>query len=169
MNDNADTEKEILSEAVTIPVEAYVSEEYARAERDRLWRKVWQVAGRLEDIPEVGNFMTYEILDDSIVIVRTAPDQIRAYHNVCPHRGRRLVDTPKGARNARGLRSQFVCAYHGWRFDLEGNNTHIPHEDDWQGALTEQCNGLKPVNVDTWSGWVWINMDPACGPLREWL
>lgn len=169
MNDNADTEKEILSEAVTIPVEAYISEDYARAERDRLWRKVWQVAGRLEDIPEVGNFITYEILDDSIVIVRTAPDQVRAYHNVCAHRGRRLVDTPRGARNARGLRSQFVCAYHGWRFDLEGKNTHIPHEEDWQGALTEQCNGLKPVNVDTWGGWVWINMDPACEPLRDWL
>ena len=89
-------------EPVLCPVEAYVSEEYARAERDKLWRKVWQEAGRVEDISNVGDYITYDILDDSILIVRTAPDQIRAYHNVCQHRGRRLVDTPAGAHSARG-------------------------------------------------------------------
>ena len=67
---------EELTEPVTIGTEAYISEEYARAERDKLWRKVWQQAGRVEEIPEVGNYLTYDILDDSIVIVRTAPDKI---------------------------------------------------------------------------------------------
>ena len=67
---------EELTEPVTIGVEAYISEEYARAERDKLWRKVWQQAGRVEEIPEVGNYLTYDILDDSILIVRTAPDKI---------------------------------------------------------------------------------------------
>ena len=63
-----------LTEPVTIPVEAYVSEEYARAERDKLWRKVWQEVGRVEDLPKVGSYLTYDILDDSIVVVRTGPD-----------------------------------------------------------------------------------------------
>lgn len=58
-----------LTEPVTVGVEAYVSEEYARAERDKLWRKVWQQVGRLEEIPELGSYITYEILDDSIVVV----------------------------------------------------------------------------------------------------
>ena len=93
---------EELSEPVRIGVEAYVSEDYARAERDKLWRKVWQQVGRVEEIPEVGSYLTYDILDDSILVVRTAPDEIRAYHNVCSHRGRRLVDTPAGAKNACG-------------------------------------------------------------------
>ncbi len=169
MSNTADPEGEILTEAVTFSVEAYISEDYARAERDKLWRKVWQVAGRLEDIPLVGNYLTYDILDDSLLIVRTAEDQIRAYHNVCPHRGRRLVDTPAGARNARGTRTQFVCAYHGWRFNLEGDNTHIIHKDDWQGALTDTCTGLRSVSVDTWGGWLWVNMDNDCEPLRDYL
>ena len=92
---------EELSEPMTIGVEAYISEEYARAERDKLWRKVWQQVGRVEEIPEVGSYLTYDILDDSIIVVRTGPEiEFAAHHNVCMHRGRRLVDTPDGAKNA---------------------------------------------------------------------
>src|SRR3954465_1757859 len=104
-----DTEKAVdtvaaeeLSDPMTIGVEAYVSEGYARAERDKLWRKVWQQIGRVEEIPEIGSYLTYAILDDSIIGVRTGPDEFTAHHNVCMHRGRRLVDTPDGAKNARG-------------------------------------------------------------------
>lgn len=115
-----------LEKPVIIPVDAYTSEEYARAERDRLWRKVWQQVGRVEEIPEVGNILTYDIHDDSIIVVRAAPDRIRAFHNVCPHRGRRLVDTPEGAKNTRGRRNQFICNYHGWRFNLDGETPMFP-------------------------------------------
>lgn len=163
-----ETENE-LEDAVTFSPEAYTSEEYARAERDRLWRKVWLQVGRQEDIPEVGNYITYEVLDDSLVIVRTAEDRIQAYHNVCPHRGRKLVDTPKGERNGKGFRNQFICAYHGWRFNLDGENTHIPHQEDWKGALDQQCASLSKVTTDTWGGWIWINMDPDCEPLLDYL
>ena len=92
---------EELSGPVLIPVEAYVSPEYARVEGDRLWPKVWQHACRVEEIPQVGDFVTYDILDDSVLIVRTAADRINAYHNVCTHRGRRLVDTPKDRKSTR--------------------------------------------------------------------
>ena len=102
MNEITKVAPDATETPVSIPVEAYISEDYARAERDKLWRKVWLQAGRVEDIPEVGSYITYDILDDSVLIVRTAPDTIKAYHNVCTHRGRRLVDTPAGARNARG-------------------------------------------------------------------
>ena len=64
---------EEISEAVVIPVEAYISRDYVQAERDKLWRKVWLQAGRVEELPEVGSYMTFDILDDSIIIVRTAP------------------------------------------------------------------------------------------------
>ena len=160
---------EDLEKPVIVPAEAYISEEYARAEQDKLWRKVWLQAGRLEDIPDVGNYITFEILTDSVIIVRTAPDQIRAYHNVCPHRGRRLIDTPAGARNARGTRPNFICGYHGWTFGLDGKNAFIQHEEDWQGSLEGGCADLGKVKVDSWGGWLWINLDPDCGPLREYL
>ncbi|MFE9320961.1 SRPBCC family protein [Nocardia sp. NPDC052278] len=167
--ENAQAPAEPLSTPMTIGVEAYLSEQYARAERDRLWAKVWQQVCRVEEIPRVGDFLTYDILDDSFIILRTAPDTIRAYYNVCAHRGRRLIDTPRGAHDARGSRKQFVCGFHGWRYNLEGQNTFAPERADWTCGLTERNDGLQRVSIDTWGGWVWINMDPECEPLREYL
>src|SRR5271169_2911013 len=119
---------EELTEPVTIGPEAYISEEYARQEREKLWRKVWLQAGRVEEIPEVGNYLTYDILDDSFVVVRTAPDKISAYYNVCPHRGRRLVDTPKGARNACGKKKVSVGGGDGGRYNLGGEGGAVVTE-----------------------------------------
>jgi phenylpropionate dioxygenase-like ring-hydroxylating dioxygenase large terminal subunit len=160
---------EPLSDPMIYSVEAYVSDDYVRVERDKLWRKVWLQAGRVEEIPEVGSYISYEILDDSILIVRTAPDQIKAYHNVCQHRGRRLVDTPCGKKNACGKTKQFVCGFHGWRWAINGENSYVLDWDDWKGALTTENTRLTEVRVDTWGGWLWINMDPACEPLRDYL
>jgi phenylpropionate dioxygenase-like ring-hydroxylating dioxygenase large terminal subunit len=164
----AETAEDLL-EPVTFGAEAYTSPAYARAEHDKLWRKVWQMAGRVEEIPTVGSYLTYDILGDSILIVRTAPDQIRAYHNVCSHRGRRLVDTPKGARNACGTGKQFVCGFHAWRYNLDGECTTVLNKEDWKGALTDRRTHLGEVKVDTWGGWIWINMDPNCESLRTYL
>lgn len=161
---------EELSAPVTIGVNAYTSPEYARAERDRLWRKVWQQVGRVEELTEVGSYLTYDILDDSIIVVRTGADEFKAHHNVCMHRGRRLVDTPKGAKNARGrARKSFVCGFHGWTYGLDGACINVPERQDWQDALTFGNTHLGKVNVDTWGGWIWINMDPDCEPLRDYL
>ena len=160
---------EDLVDPVQIPVEAYISEDYVRAERDKLWRKVWLQVGRLEDLPEVGSYLTHEILDDSIVVVRTAADKLKAFHNVCPHRGRRLVDTPAGERNGSGKKKMFICAYHGWRFDLDGTNNFIPKKDDWKGCLTAGNTHLAEVKLDTWGGWIWVNMDPNSESLRDYL
>ena len=154
---------------VRIPVEAYISPEYAMAERDRLWRKVWLQAGRPEDIPEVGNYITYDICEDSILIIRTAPDTIKAFHNVCTHRGRRLVDTPEGQRNARGKQFNFVCGFHAWTFDIEGQCTYIQNREDWNGELSDEDTRLGRVNCDTWGGFIWINMDPDSVSLKEWM
>ena len=161
---------EELSRPMTIGVEAYISEEYARAERDKLWRKVWQQVGRVEELPEVGSYLTYDILDDSIIVVRTGAAEFHAHHNVCMHRGRRLIDTADGAKNARGrARKSFVCGFHGWTYGLDGACTHIREQPDWQEALTPENTHLRPVKVDTWGGWLWINMDPDCEPLADHL
>ena len=168
MSDIGEAEK-TLTRPLRIPPEAYVSKDYARAEQSKLWRKVWLQAGRIEDIPEVGNYITFDILGDSVIIIRTGADTIKAHHNVCPHRGRRLIDTPAGARSARGKKTNLVCGFHGWTFDKEGQCTFVNHQDDWQGALTPERTALGKVSVDTWGGWVWINLDPDCGPLSDYL
>lgn len=158
-----------LEAPVTIGVEAYISEDYVRAERDRLWRKTWLQAGRLEDLPQVGSFITFDILDDSVLVTRTGENEYKAHWNVCTHRGRRLVDTPKGRRNARGLKKNFVCGFHGWTFDGKGTCTYVHEREHWQGKLAQEDIDLGPVACDTWGGWVWINLDPECGPLRDYL
>ena len=170
MTDTEVNAAEELSTATTIAVDAYISPEYARAERDRLWRKTWQQVGRVEELPEVGSYLSYDILDDSILVVRTGANEFAAHHNVCMHRGRRLIDVPEGAKNAKGrARKSFVCGFHGWTYGLDGTCTHIREQDDWKGALTPKNTHLAPVRVDTWGGWLWINMDPDCEPLADYL
>ena len=160
---------EDLFEPLTYSVEPFISPEYAQAERDLLWPKMWQMAGRVEEIPEIGNYFTYDIYEDSIIMVRNAPGCIKAFHNVCSHRGRRLIDTPAGCNNASGANGRFICGFHGWTYDLDGKNIYIHEEQDWKGGLTAEHTCLSEVRVDTWGGWIYINMDPDCVSLREFL
>ena len=95
------------------------SADFHRLEMERLWPRVWQPACREEEIPAVGDYVNYEIGHESILVMRSAPDSIKAFYNVCPHRGRRLRD------DARGNLSLIFCGYHAWTFDLDGNNRAI--------------------------------------------
>jgi phenylpropionate dioxygenase-like ring-hydroxylating dioxygenase large terminal subunit len=145
-----------------VPKEDYLDPEFANLEFERLWPKVWQIACRLEELPKVGSYLTYEIGADSIIVVRTSEKDhdVKAFHNSCPHRGNQLV-------NGSGSVKQFVCSFHGWRYGLDGRCIHITDGKDWGGRL----NGLTlaPVQVGVWGGWVWINMDPGCQPLEQFL
>ena len=75
-----------------VPVDPYISRDWLMLERERLWPRVWQMACREEEIPRAGDFLTYDILDDSVIVTRTQDGSIRAYFNACTHRGRRLTD-----------------------------------------------------------------------------
>jgi len=149
--------------AFGVPTEAYLSADYAKTERDKLWRKVWQVACRAEEIEQIGDFVTYDILDDSVVIVRTDAETIAAYHNVCPHRGRRLVDG--GCGHARS----FKCGFHGWSWGIDGKNLGVVRKAGYGDSLSADDIRLHDVKVDTWGGWVFVNLDPGCVPLTEYL
>ena len=147
---------------VTYGTEAFVCPEYARAEPEKLWRKTWQHACRVEEIPNIGDYVVYDIAEDTIVIVRSDADEISAFHNVCAHRGRRLVD---GCGHAR----RFHCKYHAWQYDLRGENIRVLDKEDWGGGLKPERLNLPKVKVDTWGGWVWINMAADCQPLADYL
>lgn len=143
---------------------AHLSKDYALAENDKLWGKVWQVACRVEEIPQVGDYVTYDILDESIVVVRTAADKISAYYNVCQHRGRRLTE---GCGHANA--NKFTCRFHGWAWNLHGENTNVLWREDYGDQLRDDHLRLKPVKVDTWAGYVFINMDPDSESLQDYL
>jgi len=145
-----------------VPKQDYISETFAELEGKRLWPRVWQMACREEEIPSVGDFVVYEIVEDSIVIVRSSGREIRAFFNVCQHRGRQLVE-------GCGHIAQFVCRYHGWKYTLDGRCSFIADADDWGGQLSCNDMGLKPVRVSTWGGFVFINMDENAEPLENFL
>jgi phenylpropionate dioxygenase-like ring-hydroxylating dioxygenase large terminal subunit len=148
--------------AALISKENYLSTDFLKLEKSKLWPQVWQVACRLEELKAVGDYVTYDIADESIVVVRTAADRIRAYHNVCPHRGRQLTE-------GCGRTSHFRCRYHGWSFDLDGNNIVVQDGDDYGDALQIADLHLMDLKVDTWGGFVFVNMNPDCEPLAEFL
>ena len=146
-----------VAQAVTdnfIPREHYVSPEFARAEKERLWPKTWQMACRTEEIAETGRFVVYDILDDSVIVVRTA-EGIKAFHNVCPHRGNQLVEKS-------GAVGQFVCGFHGWSWNLAGENTFVKDAADWAGCprMQKEDLHLKEVRTGEWGGFVFVNLDP---------
>lgn len=145
-----------------VPREDYFDPEFARQEAENLWPRAWQIACRLEEIPNPGDYVTYDILRDSVIVVRSAPDKVSAFHNTCPHRGTLLAE---GSGNVR----QFVCSFHGWRFRLDGRCLKVIDRDDWGARLEDQDTHLAPVGTGIWGGWVWINMDPNCQPLDQFL
>ncbi len=144
-----------------IPAERYFSREWHDLEVAHVWRKVWQMACREEEIPEVGDHMVYDVVGLSFLIVRSAPNEIKAFVNSCLHRGRKL-------RTEDGSSASFRCPYHGWTWDVTGEITEIPCRWDFPHVTAE--NGRLPeARVGTWGGFVFINPDPDCEPLESFL
>jgi len=144
-----------------IPIERYISPEWAKLEVEKLWRRVWQMACREEDIPKPGDHVIYQIVDDSFLITRTRDGSIKALQNTCLHRGRRL-------RTRDGRVPEFRCPFHGLTWDLDGDLKNLPCE--WDFAHVDKTKLTLPqAKVATWGGYVFINMDPDCVPLDEYL
>ncbi|MEM8902770.1 MAG: aromatic ring-hydroxylating dioxygenase subunit alpha [Actinomycetota bacterium] len=143
----------------------YWSPAFMQREWDHLWTKVWLIAGMVDQLREPGDFFTYELGRESILCTRSDDQRIRAFYNVCQHRGNRLVHAETGS--AAG--GQFQCAYHGWRFGGDGTLLWVHDEDDFpQGTPCGQRN-LVEIPCDTWGGFVWINLDEGCDSLQDYL
>src|ERR1700756_2087080 len=128
-----------------IPTRRYYDAEFFELEKEKLWPHVWQMACRLEEIPEVGDFVEYAIRDKSVIVVNTK-NGVKAFHNACRHRGVRLVTEP-GNCAKRG----FVCPFHGWRWNAEGKNTFVFGKQIFSEDLLDHAEiDLPPVRVAFW-------------------
>ena len=110
-----------------------VSPEFYELEREAIFKRAWLNVGRVEDIPKVGSYFTKEIqiAEASVIVVRGKDDAIRAFHNVCRHRGNKLVWSEHPGEESAGMCRQFTCKYHGWRYDLEGALTFVQQDDEF--------------------------------------
>lgn len=145
-----------------VPIERFISKEYHNLEVEKLWKRVWQVACRVEEIPEVGDIYVYEVASLQYIIVRAGPDTIKAYPNACLHRGRQLVDCDKRA-------SKIRCPFHGFTWDLEGRIASIPNAWEFSHIEDPEHWQLPQCQVGIWGGFVFINPDPGASSLKEFL
>jgi phenylpropionate dioxygenase-like ring-hydroxylating dioxygenase large terminal subunit len=146
-----------------IPKQRYYDPEFYALENELFWPRVWQMACRLEEIPKPGDFVEYEILDQSIIVVRVDEEHVRAYYNACRHRGMKLVE-------GQGSRRSFVCPFHGWCWDLEGKNTFVLRAKEFDvGNLEADDLALTQVRCELWGACAWINLDNDAPPLLDSL
>lgn len=145
-----------------ISTDRYTSRDFAEREREKIWMRVWQVAGRVDELPEAGDWKEYRIYDQSFLIVRGKDGEIRGFVNACRHRGNVLC------RGGSGNTARFVCPYHLWSYDLEGSLKGFARPD-LVGPLDKAEHGLLPISVDTFAGFVFLNPDPQAAPLAEFL
>ncbi|MBM4763327.1 aromatic ring-hydroxylating dioxygenase subunit alpha [Bacillus sp. B15-48] len=147
-----------------IPTKLYTSPEVMEEEWENLWTKTWLLAGRVQDVKEVGDWFKFDIGRESIVIVRSSKDKISAFYNACTHRGNQLVweDCGKGTKS-------FVCNYHSWMFTLEGKNARVTDRETFDEAVL--CDGIDLLNVHThvWAGFVFIHMGEEPIPFEEYI
>ncbi len=142
--------------------ERYYDPAFYRMETELLWPRVWQMACRLEEIPQPGDFAEYEVLDQSVIVVRAEDLGVRAFHNVCRHRGVRIAQ-------GRGSRpGGFVCPFHGWCYGTDGRNARVTQAGTFsEHNLRPADLDLTPVRCEVWGGCAWINLDDAAPPLRR--
>jgi nitrite reductase/ring-hydroxylating ferredoxin subunit len=144
------------------PKERYYDPEFYRLETERIWTRVWQMACRLEEIAQPYDFVEYEILDQSIVVVRTEDGGAQAFQNACRHRG------VKVAQGSGSCPSGFVCPFHGWCYGPDGKNTAVTKRRTFAAHnLHPDDLDLVPVRCEIWGGCAWINLDESAPPLRS--
>ena len=147
-----------------IPVQRYYDEGFYEAETKRLWPHVWQMACRLELIPNVGDWVEYSNLGKSVIVVRTK-DGVKAFHNACRHRGLPLA-TEGGHGNCKT--QGFICPFHGWRWNMEGENTFVYGKHMFSEQQLDQADlALPPCRVELWGGCAFINFDNDAPSFRD--
>jgi len=144
-----------------VPAERYTSRAFHELEREKVWKKAWQMACREEELVEVGDHVVYDVAGLSFLVVRSAPGEIKAFYNACLHRGRQLRETD-------GRVHELRCAFHGWCWGLDGALKEVPCQWDFPDVTPARYR-LPEVKVGTWGGFVFINPDPNSEPLAQYV
>jgi phenylpropionate dioxygenase-like ring-hydroxylating dioxygenase large terminal subunit len=145
-----------------VPTSRYADRKFWDIEQEHLWTNTWLFAGHVDEVPETGSYKLWDESGVPIVIVRGNDRRIRAYLNVCQHRGGPLVVSTKGKISA------FSCKFHGWTYDLTGTLRFIPDEQDFPG-LDKSERSLKPLRCELWGNFIFVNRNNDATPLLEWL
>ena len=150
-----------IADGRTLPFDWYSDPAVLRLERERIFRRTWQYAGRTDQVAEPGAFFTCDLGGIPIVVVRDEQDGLRAFLNVCRHRGSLVCE-------GEGKRASLQCPYHAWTYGLDGSLRAAPRSERVPGFDKESL-GLVTVPVDSWGPFVFVNPDPEAEPLAQTL
>jgi phenylpropionate dioxygenase-like ring-hydroxylating dioxygenase large terminal subunit len=149
--------------ADAVPKERYTSRAFAALEWERMWTRVWLLAGRASDAPAPGDYFCFEIGPESVLLIRQRDGSLAARHNVCMHRGTRL------RAPGRGHAERFDCPFHGWQYGIDGALLCALDPESFPQGLPADRLRLQPVRCETWAGFVFVNLDPGAAPLLDYL
>jgi phenylpropionate dioxygenase-like ring-hydroxylating dioxygenase large terminal subunit len=147
---------------LSLPGWLYHDPEFFRVEMERVIRPSWQIVCHQSDIPNAGDWQSIDYLGESVIVIRGDDREVRAFANVCRHRGSRLVDGNQGC--ARKL----VCPYHAWVYGADGRLRAVPHKADYPGLEMERL-GLKPVELDRWNGFLFVRLESGGPPVADMM
>jgi phenylpropionate dioxygenase-like ring-hydroxylating dioxygenase large terminal subunit len=144
-----------------VSYEDSISPVHYELERDAIFRRTWLNVGRVEQLPRKGSYFTKEIdaARTSVIVVRGTDGEVRAFHNICRHRGNKLVWNDFPQEEVDGTCRQFTCKYHGWRYGLDGSLNFVQQESEFFD-LDKSEYGLVPVRTEVWEGFIFVNLDP---------
>lgn len=138
-----------------LPGWSYFSDELFSLERDLIFRRHWQCVCHVSDVPDPGDFFTFDIVGERVLVVRGNDGALRAFHNLCRHRGSRVVARERGCSL-----KLITCPFHGWTYDLDGSLRGIARRDRF-APLADADWGLKPVEMEVWHGFVFVRFCPG--------
>ncbi len=140
-----------------VSYEDSISPEFYELEREAIFKRAWLNVGRVEQLRRKGSYFTKElaVANTSVVVVRDMDGNVRAFHNICRHRGNKLVWTDFPREESSGNCRQFVCKYHGWKYELDGACAFVQQESEFFD-FDKADYGLIPVHCDVWSGFIFV-------------
>ena len=146
-----------------LPVAAYTSQDWFDREQELIFSRTWRYAGFMEDVAEPGQYISVQVGLNNIFVVMGRDRRLRAFHNICRHRGTQLIRAVGKTQKA------LTCPYHDWTYDLEGKLMSVPEERREFAGLDKSCLGLKPASVDLWRGMLFVHPASDAGSIIEWF
>src|SRR5256885_15023342 len=150
-----------LAFAATLPSNWYTDPEILEREKEKIFSRTWQLVGRADQVAAAGEYFTAKIGDEPIIVVRGNDGTLRSFSNVCRHRAGPVA-------SGEGKRKLFQCGYHGWTYSLDGRLTAMP-EFEGVECFSKEANCLPQFKVAIWGPLVFVNLDPDCAPLEDYL
>ena len=148
-------------DARSLPAWIYRDPEFFELERQAIFRSSWQLVCHLNDVPDAGDYHSFDFLGESVICLRGEDGRVRSFHNACRHRAARLLDGPKGHCGRR-----ITCPYHAWTYALDGRLLTIAQRDQFRGVDPTQ-HGLAPLEQEVFMGFIFVRFAPGLPSVRE--